>query len=104
MDRDGARDGDCVFERVDVRDRDGFDALLRSRAAARVSGLTVREGASSLIVLIRVISLSLTLRVQPLDLAKDLKYVPACLTAFAKSSVFAWKYVHDNTGSLCLSS
>lgn len=89
---------------VRVRDDDGFDVLLRSRAGARVSVLTVREGASSLIVLIRVISLSLTLRVQPLDLAKDLKYVPACVIALAKSSVFAWKYVHDNTGSLCLSS
>ena len=29
LDRDGARDDDCVFERVDVRDRDGFGVLLR---------------------------------------------------------------------------
>ena len=83
---------DGVFrarERVGVRV--GFDVLLRSRAEGRVSGLTLMLGASSLMVLIRVISLSVTLRVQPLDLAKDLKYVPACLTALAKSSVFAWK-------------
>ena len=62
-------------ERAGVRV--GFDVLLRLRAEGRVSGLTLMLGASSLIVLIRVISLSVTLRVQPLDLAKDLKYVPA---------------------------
>lgn len=83
---------------------DGFDVLRRLRAEGRVSGLTLMLGASSLMVLIRVIAFSVTLRVQPLDLAKDLKYVPACETALAKSSVFAWKYVHAVTGSECLSS
>lgn len=90
--RDDALGDDGFFRgRADVDARFGFDVLRRLRAEGRVSGLTLMLGASSLMVLIRVISLSLTLRVQPLDLAKDLKYVPACVTALAKSSVLAWK-------------
>lgn len=47
LDRDGALDDDDgVFVRDDVRVRVCFGVLLRSRAGARVSGLTIIEGAS----------------------------------------------------------
>ena len=82
--------GDALDDAGFFRERDradacvGFDVLLRLRAEGRVSGLTLMLGASSLIVLICVISLSVTLRVQPLDLDKGLKVCPCLFDSLGK--------------------
>ena len=56
---------DCAFF--------GFGALPRFRAGGTVSGLTTVLMISSLVCLMGNISLSVALRVQPLDLTNDLK-------------------------------